>query len=98
MKEFSLDLNKYLSNGLRKSDQDSINSPFFLSLKNAKVKDNGIRPYAKPDKLFNLQPNLVASGEFVVDPTGSTSLDTWTLGARVGCSSEWASYDLSFEC
>ena len=77
MKEFSLNLDKYLSNGLRSSDQDSINSPYLTTLKSARVKDNGLRPLFTPKALVSYQPNLIASF------SGAGISDTWTLTTGV---------------
>jgi len=68
MKEFNLNFDKYLEGGLRKSDKDGINSPFLLTLNNAIVKDNGLRPYEDPKVLFSSGLNILPGGDFSVDP------------------------------
>ena len=68
MKEFNQNFSKYLESGLRKSDKDSINSPFLITLNNAIVKDNGLRPYEDPKALFKTGLNIFPGGSFSVDP------------------------------
>lgn len=79
MKEFIQDMDKYLKNGLRKSSHNNINSPFFGSLINAVVKENGLRPYEDPGALFSSGLDILPSGNFAVDPEGVTSPDLWGL-------------------
>lgn len=83
MKEFIQDMDKYLTNGLRKSSHNNMNEPFFKSLINVVVKENGLRPYEDPGALLSTSMELFPSGNFDVDPEGSTSPDEWILAPGV---------------
>ena len=76
MREQTLNLDKYLSNGLRSSDADSINSPYLTALKGARVKDNGIRPVFSPKGIATKQPNLISTIS-----SGTAPSDSWAFSA-----------------
>ena len=83
MREQTLNLDKYLSNGLRSSDADSINSPYLTALKGARVKDNGIRPVFSPKGIATKQPNLISTtggvtpfGQTAAGAAGGTGIDS----------------------